>query len=302
MPGAGRSSGVIGTATLRAASVSSVSAAPESQVDPRMLCKQSECASPQRSATLASRAVVRSTRPPARPPPPIAGRGYRVVFVDSFTRLRRRVWDNHEWWNTPPPPRSQYVRNGVFHLVSRRSQGYPSNIAATTFSSRKVFRYGYFEARMKWTKGNGAWPVFWLMSNAWARAGPNVCSTAIRAAEIDVFEGYGNHPRVFTGTIHRHSAGHVCPSPPDAINPNNWQPRNVDLTARFHTYAMRWTPARVTWYLDQRRVMSWPVFSTTNTRMFLLLSMQIGGESSPDSSTPAELHTQVNWVRVWQRR
>ena len=212
------------------------------------------------------------------------------------------MWDNREWWNTPPPPGSQYVRNGVFHLVSRRSQGDYQNIAATTFSSRKIFRYGYFEARMKWTRGNGAWPAFWLMSNAWARRGADNCSLGIRAAEIDVFEGYGNHPRVFTGTIHRHSATHVCPSPPDAINANNWQPRNVDLTARFHTYAMRWTPTRVTWYLDQRKVMSWPVFGTTNTRMFLLLSMQIGGESSPDSSTPAELHTQVDWVRVWQRR
>jgi beta-glucanase (GH16 family) len=210
------------------------------------------------------------------------------------------VWDNREWWNTPPPRRSQYVRRGVLHLVSRRSQDY-ENIAVTTFSSQKAFKYGYFEARMKWTKGNGAWPAFWLLSNAWARRGADDCSLGVRAAEIDVFEGYGNHPRVFTGTIHRHSAVHICPSPSDAINANNWQPQRFDLTRRFRTYAMRWTPARVTWYLDQRKVMSWPVFGTTNTRMFLLLSMQIGGESSPDPSTPAELHTKVDWVRVWQK-
>jgi hypothetical protein len=65
---------------------------------------------------------------------------------------------------------------------------------------------------------------------------------------------------------------------------------------------MRWTPARVTWFLDQRRIMSWPVFETTNTRMFLLFTMYIGGQSSPDGSTPNELHTKVNWVRVWQKR
>jgi Glycosyl hydrolases family 16 len=241
-------------------------------------------------------------KPPARTPAPIRGHGYRVVFKDTFRKLRRRVWDNREWWNTPPPQRSQYVRRGTLHLVSRRSQGFPSHIAVTTFSSQKTFKHGYFEARMKWTKGNGSWPGFWLMSNAWARAGADVCSTGTRAAEIDVFEGYGNHPRVFTGTIHRHSAGHVCPSPPDEINSNNWQPGRIDLTRRFHTYAMRWTPSRVTWYLDQRKIMSWPVFSTTDTRMFLLLSMYTGGESSPDSSTPDELHTKVDWVRVWQKR
>jgi beta-glucanase (GH16 family) len=235
----------------------------------------------------------------AKRPEPI-GRRYRVVFVDKFKKLRRSVWDNREWWNTAPPRRSQYVRNGILHLVSRRSQGYPSHIAVTTFSSRKIFKFGYFEARMKWTKGNGSWPGFWLMSNAWARGGGD-CSRPARAAEIDVFEGYGNHPRVFTGTIHRHSATHVCPSPSDAINSNNWQPQRVDLTRRFHRYAMKWTPARVTWYLDQRKVMSWPVYGTTNTRMFLLLSMYTGGESSPDSSSPAELHTKVDWVRVWQK-
>ena len=194
------------------------------------------------------------------------------------------------------------MRRGILHLVSRRSQGYPSHIAVTTFSSRKIFKFGYFEARMKWTKGNGSWPGFWMISNAWARAGANVCSTGTRAAELDVFEGYGNHPRVFTGTIHRHSAGHVCPSPADAINDNNWQPQRADLTRRFHTYAMRWTPARVTWFLDGRRMMSWPVFETTNTRMFLILSMYTGGESQPDASSPDELHTKVDWVRVWQKR
>ena len=62
------------------------------------------------------------------------------------------------------------MKKGVLHLVSRRSQGYPSNIAVTTFSAHKLFKFGYFEARMKWTKGNGSWPGFWMISNAWARS------------------------------------------------------------------------------------------------------------------------------------
>ena len=152
-------------------------------------------------------------------------------------------------------------------------------------------------------EGNGSWPGFWLLSHRHA-TNPNwpqpACPTAFLSAEIDVFEGYGNHPRVFTGTIHRNSCG--CYGEPNEINANNWQPRRVNLTRRFHTYAMRWTPARVTWFLDQRRIMSWPVFDTTNTRMFLLFTMYIGGQSLPDGSTPNELHTKVNWVRVWQKR
>jgi Glycosyl hydrolases family 16 len=241
-------------------------------------------------------------KPPARTPAPIRGRGYRVVFKDTFRNLRRRVWDNREWWNTPPPPRSQYVRNGILHLVSRRSQGFQSNIAVTTFKSQKVFRYGYFEARMKWTKGNGSWPAFRLMSNAWARRGADNCSLGIRAAEIDIFEGYGQYPRVFNGAIHRNSGDFVCSPPADEFNPNSWQPQGFDLTRRFHTYAARWTPTRVTWYLDQRRIMSWPTYDTTDTRMFILLSTQVTADPPPDSSTPNELRTKFDWVRVWQKR
>ncbi len=237
-------------------------------------------------------------------PRPIRGEGYRVVFKDTFHRLRRRVWDNREWWNTPPPRRSQYVKKGVLHLVSRRSQGY-ENIAVTTFSSRKAFEFGYFEARIKWTKGIGSWPAFWLMSNAWARRGAGDCSLGISAAEVDIFEGYGQYPRVFNGAIHRNSGDFICPQgpqPADEFNSNSFQPQRFDLTRRFHTYAARWTPTRVTWYLDQRRMMSWPTYETTDTRMFILLSTQVTDDPPTDSSTPNQLRTKFDWVRVWQKR
>ena len=257
-------------------------------------------ASPVRVGPASERAALGVALRP-RAPRPIAGRGYRVVFEDRFNRLRRRVWDNREWWNTGPPRRSQYVRQGKLHLVSRRSQGY-ENITVTTFSSRKAFKFGYFEARIKWTKGIGSWPAFWLMSNAWARRGADDCSLGIRAAEIDIFEGYGQYPRVLNGAIHRNSGGHVCPDPPDEFNPNSFQPQGFDLTRRFHTYAARWTPTRVTWFLDQRRTMSWPTYETTDTRMFILLSTQVTDDPPTDSSTPNQLRTKIDWVRVWQKR
>jgi hypothetical protein len=280
---AGGSLGV-GADSPRASAPSPARAAPESPLDAR-----------------ASRAVL-SRRPPARTPRPIRGDGYRVVFKDTFKKLRRRVWDNREWWNHRPPRRSQYVRRGVLNLVSRRSQGFESNIAVTTFRSHKIFKHGYFEARIKWTKGNGSWPAFWLMSNAWARRGADNCSLGIRAAEIDIFEGYGQYPRVFNGAIHRNSGDFVCSPPTDAFNSNSFQPQRFDLTRRFHTYAARWTPRRVTWYLDQRRMMSWPTYGTTDTRMFILLSTQVTADPPPDSSTPNQLRTKFDWVRVWQKR
>jgi beta-glucanase (GH16 family) len=50
----------------------------------------------------------------------------------------------------------------MLHLVSRRSQGY-GDVTISSHGKRNV-RQGYFEARMRWTKGPAAWPAFWLAS------------------------------------------------------------------------------------------------------------------------------------------
>ena len=58
----------------------------------------------------------------------------------------------------------------------------------------------------------------------------------------------------------------------------------------------------VTWYLDDKEIMSAPTYATDNQPMYLLLQMWIGGWSpEPDSTTPDFLHTEVDWVHVWQK-
>jgi len=148
---------------------------------------------------------------------------------------------------------------------------------------------------MRWTRGNGSWPAFWLISTGWANTGS--CTTP--AAELDVFEGQGSEPTAFYGTIHRDSST-ACMS--NQMNGNNWQPQSFDLTTDFHTYSMLWTATEIRWYLDERLLMSAPVFSTTNQDMFILFDSWTGGWTrGTDSTTPSELHTEVDWVRVWQR-
>ena len=77
----------------------------------------------------------------------------------------------------------------------------------------------------------------------------------------------------------------------------------MDLSG-WHVYAVRWTSTDVTWYLDGRRIMSAPVYDSTDQPMHLLFynwrtPWEDGNETS--ASTPDELHTEVDWVRVWRR-
>jgi beta-glucanase (GH16 family) len=241
-------------------------------------------------------------------PAAIAGQGYRKVFADEFAKLNRAVWDNHVWYDERPHANWSKFQTieagGILHLRTSRnyiwhnngqSGGYPMN-TITTRTSRKRFKYGYFEARMKWTKGNGAWPGFWLYSYQHA-IDQDQCKT--RAGEIDVMEGQGSEPRVFYGTVHSNTNG--C-SPADDQNGNNYQQVATNLTAGFHSYGVKWTPTRVTWFLDGRRTHSARPYPADNQPMFLLLQMWSGGwTKEPDATTPDMLETQVDWVRVWQK-
>jgi Glycosyl hydrolases family 16 len=246
---------------------------------------------------------------PAAAPDPVAGLGYSLRFSDCFDSLSRSIWCSNQWWEPTPPLGTQYAEDGVLHLVRRRADGYPN----VTISSEpcgqedpQSFRQGYFEARLQWTGVAGSGPAFWLFSTAHATnpkwPQPACTLPTCLSAEIDVFEGYGNHLDVFTGSIHRNSCN--CYGQSDRMNTNNWQPQPGMNLSGWHTYAARWTSTEVTWYLDDRRIMSAPVFDSTNQPMHLLFynwetPWEDGNVTS--GSTPAELHTEVDWVRVWQQ-
>jgi hypothetical protein len=240
---------------------------------------------------------------PSSDPAPIAGQGYTLRFSEQFDGFSAATWGEGIWYDPGSPANSIYVQSGILHLVSRRSQGYP-NVTVTTEggSNPRTFKQGYFEARMRWTKGQGAWPAFWLMSYAHATnplwPNPACPNPGCLSAELDVFEGQGTEPNIFYGTVHRNSCG--CYGVPNQQNANNYHDADIDLTAGFHTYGMKWTATTISWYLDDALLMSAPVYDSTNQQMFLLLQMWTGGwTSETGSSTPAELHTEVDWVRVW---
>jgi hypothetical protein len=246
---------------------------------------------------------------PTAEPGPVAGQGYLLRFSDCFETLSRSVWCSNQWWEPKPPLGTQYVENGVLNLVRRRSDGYP-NVTVSSEpcgqANPKSFRQGYFEARLRWTGVRGSGPAFWLFSTAHA-TNPNWPQPACPqptclSAEIDVFEGYGNHLDVFTGTIHRNSCN--CYGEPSRMNSNNWQPQPGMNLSGWHVYGARWTSTSVTWYLDGRLIMSAPVYDSTDQPMHLLFyNWRTPWEAGNGTSvtTPAELRTEVDWVRVWQR-
>lgn len=241
-------------------------------------------------------------------PPPASG--YRLVFADDFQRLDlspngsgAHTWHEGLWWSEKRAPRRNIAVSGsILSLRWERGQG-TSDTSITTFSRDRrhfhAWRYGYFEARMRWQPVPGAWPAFWLLPVQDA-TGQNKLHGKKESGEIDIFEGLGDHPHTFFGTVHDWVGDHDSASQDNEFRLSG----DADLSA-FHTYGLLWVPGKVTWYFDNRPL------HTENTPaicdrqdFFLVLGMQEGvdwkqGDLSGVNASSMTLY--VDWVRVWQK-
>lgn len=169
----------------------------------------------------------------------------------------------------------QFAANPVLHNL-----GYTSGLL--TQRSRFVQQYGYFEARMRWTAGNGIWPGFWLLrqDSHWP-------------PEIDIMEAIGGKDphRVFSST-------HSATAPRDTTQP-------VPLTGSpqdFHTYGALWLPDRIDFYVDGVKTVSQPTHPDMDRPMYMIVNFAIGGywPGGPDAQTVMPAKLDVDYVRAWK--
>lgn len=233
----------------------------------------------------------------------IAGSVYQLSFSDSFDQLNLSPsgggsysWYKGIWWEDEVPSDSLITTSdSVLTLTWERSSTPDTSI--TTFAHDRTgghtWRYGYFEARMKWKPVSGAWPAFWLIPRQ-AAVG------AEETGEIDVFEGQGNMPHTFYGTVH----DWIGKS--DSANYPNWVslPNAVDFST-WHTYGLLWTPGKVTWYFDDKPLYSAPTPQICDQQdFFIVLGSQEGAkwdEGNLSGVSADKLELQVDWVKVWQQ-
>lgn len=240
-------------------------------------------------------------------PPPQAS-GYGLAFSTDFTPLNLSpnslgsyTWYNPGmWWEAPAPYSNIFVHNSTLNLVWTRGQQTSDTSISTAAQDGSYYlgwHYGYFEVRMRWDTVNGAWPAIWMIPIQ------NITAPNEEQGELDIFEGQGNTPNVFYGTIHDWKNNQ------DVANNNCCNayqvPPTVDLS-QFHTYGALWTPGHVTWYLDNQPIISaatYPIFDDVQQKYYLILGSQEGanwtyGDMSGVSASSISM--QVDWVHVWQ--
>jgi hypothetical protein len=235
-------------------------------------------------------------------PPPQAS-GYKLMFSDDFNSLSLSPnglgtfnWYNPGmFWESPAPYSNISASNSTLGLLWKNGQGTSDTSIATAAkdgSSSHSWRYGYFEVRMRWDTVTGAWPAIWLIPTQGITCG------GCEQGELDIFEGQGVTPTVFTGTIHdwnsptgHHSSG------------KNFNLGSVDLS-QYHTYGVLWVPGQVTWYFDNQALYSFPTYSVFDQQnYYLIIGSQEGANWSYGNLsgvTASQMGVNVDWARVWQ--
>jgi beta-glucanase (GH16 family) len=186
------------------------------------------------------------------------------------------------------------VANGIMTLSASRGST-PSGRAwrSSEIATKGHFSqlYGNFQARMRWTKGDGLWPAFWLLQS----------NASGRRPELDVMEAYPNTSNwpgksaPWPGVSRYQFTNHY-----DSVGGHQGitiEP-GADLTAGWHVYEMEWRPNLLIARFDGREV-GRMTNNAPSVPMFMILDMVVGNWSQlSTSSTPDVAHLQVDWVRV----
>jgi len=240
--------------------------------------------------------------------------GYRMVFNDEFdgSSLDSSKWNSRYRWgpgwtingekqyyvdriNNPDFGHSPFEFDGNHmtitaiktpeHLRSSANwQPYLSG-ALTTYNKFRM-KYGYVEMRAQLPKGRGLWSAFWLLHQ----------NDNDRRPEIDVVEYIGHQSNKVYNTYHHYDNWQLKSTP-------SFEASGPDYSQSFHTYAVKWEPGKLTWYVDGVERNSHSNGNVAWEDMYLLVNLAVGGwwPGDPDGSTNFPARMKIDYIRAYQK-
>lgn len=236
--------------------------------------------------------------------------GYELVWHDEFDSGNEPGsdwyyetggggWGNNELQNYVAGYKDKeqlaIIKSGILNIIAKKIDG---TVYSVRMNSRKSWKYGYFEARLKLPSGKGTWPAFWMMPKEY-RAWPD-------DGEIDIMEEVGYHPNYVSSSIHCKQYNH-------SIGTQKTKEILVEgAQSDFHLYALEWTENYIRTYVDGKELFyfendkkgnknTWPF----NAAFYLKLNLAWGGnwggaQGVDESCLPATY--EIDYVRVFQKK
>ncbi len=240
--------------------------------------------------------------------------GYKLVFSDEFNNysLDSSKWNSKYRWgpgwtingekqyyvdriNNPDFGHSPFEFDGNHMTITavktpehlRSSANWKPYLsgALTTYNKFKM-KYGYVEMRAKLPKGRGLWSAFWLLHQ----------KDNDRRPEIDVVEYIGSKPDRVYNTYHHYENWNLKSTP-------SFEAKGPDYSQDFHTYAVKWEPGKITWYVDGKERNSHSNGNVSWEDMYLLVNLAVGGwwPGDPDGNTNFPARFKIDYIRAYQK-
>jgi beta-glucanase (GH16 family) len=179
----------------------------------------------------------------------------------------------------------------VYRVSAQFACALPRGSFATNWYAGSVYTksfgqaYGRFAIRAKFPDADG---VHGLQSAIWTyprEMSPNNAFSG--TSEIDIAEAYSQWPDLVSPTVHNFLGG------------STGRCDVLDFGAKYHTYALEWTPQRATFYYDD--VPCFWAGRVGSAEPFLIALTQALGVrgNAATSATPTPATMKVDWVRVW---
>ena len=225
-----------------------------------------------------------------------AGLGYSPFRLENgILSITARAADDPE--GVPPPTALPGPNAPVWsdHPTFRQNENYvPQRFTSGMLTSYDSFKFanGYAAIRARVPRGDGLWPAFWLLNAHYISQQP----------EIDVFEFRGRRPDQAVHNYHRYRTGGVLDSDEYVTTRGTAAQGYAD---GFHTYAARWRPGRIDFYVDGVREHTYRGADVGYQLMYVIVNLAVGGGFDPGATPDPAIFPQsldIDWIRVYQER
>ena len=253
-------------------------------------------------------------------PAGIRGKGYRVVenwdfgatvrtqpdlYSHFFTRF---IWNNGKLdtlssngeWQRFRDRDNHRLDGDTLKLIAHVRGGlYDGGIESGMLRSKRAFKHGYFEARIRVPNGRGQWTAFWLnpQDTGWP-------------PEIDIVEILNNGRDDSRVSYHFLHSGQADKGENITSKLNEWNGYRpgFDYKDGFHIFAVDWTQDTVRHYVDNmliaERGFGWKHDDGSDGGLaHILLTLSVGGKwpGPPTSVKAFPAMLEVDYIRVWQK-
>ena len=170
--------------------------------------------------------------------------GWKLVFSDEFNG---KSVDYSKWYVAQASRKNVTLDGKGFLEVRAAPRQKGKGLLAGSLRSRKQFKYGYFEAKVRFTKNPDWWSFVFLYSSS-------VGNPMIDGMEIDVYEDYymagkGNRTtNVLDHNLHCYVGGIL-----KSWNYNSVLPGKAE---DFYVIGVKWTPFEISYYLNGKLIKS----------------------------------------------